>query len=339
LEQEQAPITIEQIAKRVGVSPSTVARALRGDFKGAQERSVEKARQIIQVSEELGYQPNWRARALSRGKTGSIGLLYSNPKWIFEDPMNEIAVSFTETLQSLKYDLRLIPVNQDLHWKELVYGGAVDGVAFMVNIPDESRELLRNNKVPIVLIGDKSDGTPSVVPDDELGGFLATRHLLGLGHKRIVYYVSDCIRPHYSVEERREGYERAMREAGLEKLIQFWHCNTDEAMSRLLAPSRPTAMIGYCHVEALQITHAAWSYGVPIPTELSLICFNDMAMTQHMTPPLTVVGFNAAEMGRIGAEMLCELIEAGNGEIASNQVLPERLIVRSTTAPLRVRRD
>jgi LacI family transcriptional regulator len=72
-------VTIDEIAERAGVSASTVARVLRGDVKGVQERSARKAREILRISEELGYRPNWRARALSRGKTHTIGLLYSNP--------------------------------------------------------------------------------------------------------------------------------------------------------------------------------------------------------------------------------------------------------------------
>ncbi|MCA9261168.1 MAG: LacI family DNA-binding transcriptional regulator [Planctomycetales bacterium] len=325
-------VTIEQIARRAGVSPSTAARILRGDFKGLQQRSIAKAKEVQRISQELGYHPNWRARALSRGKTRTIGLLYDDPMWIFEDPMNEIAVSFTASLQRLKYDLRLIPVSGDQHWKELVYGGAVDGVAFLVNIPQAAGEVVSDARIPVVLVGDAGDA-PHIVPDDEAGGYLATRHLLGLGHKRVAYYVSDAIRAHYSVDARRNGYKRAMREAGLAELIDDWHCHVDEAMGRLLGPDSPTALICYCHVEALHISHAAWSHGLAIPTDLSVIAFNDMAVTQFMTPPLTVVGFDTAEMGRLGAEMLTERIEGVATTHPDKVTLRQRLVVRSTTAP------
>jgi len=326
-------VTIELIAKKAGVSPATVARALRGDVKGAQQRSADKAREILRISEELGYRPNWRARAFSKGITRTVGLLYANPMWIYEDPMNEIAVAFTEYLQSLEYDLRLIPVSADEHWKELVYGGAVDAVAFLVNIPEGAEELVHNSEVPVVLVGVKSDGSaPHVVPDDSAGGYLATRHLIGLGHRRIVYYVSDTIREHYSVSERRAGYERAMQEAGLEQLIDNWHFDVDEAMGRLLAQDRPTAMIGYCHVEALRVTHGAWSQGLAIPGDLSLIAFNDMSMTQYMTPPLTVVSFDNAEMGRLAAAMLIDRIRQGPQATVENKVIRQRVVVRGTTA-------
>ena len=327
------PSRIDQIAKRVGVSTSTVARVLRGDVKGAQQRSIEKSREILRISEELGYQPNWRARVLSRGKTHTIGLLYSNPMWIFEDPMNDIAISFTESLQKQNYDLRLIPANDQGHWKELVLGGAVDGIAMLLHTPENAREAIERSGLPAVILGDKLDlPVPHVLPDDESGGYMAARHLIGLGHKRIVFYVAESIRPHMSVDERRRGYERAMREAGLEEQNTQWQCSTDEAMARLLSPNAPTAMIGYCHVEALRITHAAWAHGLSIPADLSFVAFNDMTMVEHMTPPLTVVGFDTTEMGRIGAELLLKQIESPDDPPPEDVLVRERLIVRSTTA-------
>lgn len=326
-------VTIDQIAERAGVSSSTVARVLRGDVKGAQQRSARRAKEILRISEELGYRPNWRARAFSRGKTHTIGLLYSNAKWIFEDPMNEIAVSFTEALQKHNYDLRLIPVTENSDWKELVYGSAVDGLVFLQHVPQRTEEIIRDKRLPFILLNEKHGDAPHVATDDESGGYLATRHLLGLGHKRIGFYIAEHIREHVSVGERRAGYERAMREAGLEELIAYWRCDTDEAMGRLLGPAPPTALVCYCQVEALSITHAAWAHGLAIPTDLSLVAFNDMTMTECMTPPLTVVGFDTAEMGRAGASMLVTCIEQPKADPPENLVLRQKLVVRGTTAP------
>ena len=324
--------SIDQIAARAGVSTSTVARVLRGEVKGAQKRSAKKSAEILRISEELGYQPNWRARALSRGKTHTIGLLYSDPHWIFDDPMNEIAVSFTEALQQQNYDLRLIPINENSsEWKELILGSAVDGLALQFHTPELAEDVIRKSGLPLITLGKRFDDAPCIMPGDVHGAYLATRHLLGLGHKRIVYYVADTIRPHISVEERREGYEKAMVEAGLEANIAAWHFDVGKAMDHLLGEDRPTAMIGYCQVEAMRITHAAWANGLAIPTDLSLITFNDMAMTQYMTPPLSVVRFDTAEIGRLGAEMLIQQIEA-SGTSCESVIIPERLVIRGTTA-------
>jgi LacI family transcriptional regulator len=93
-------------------------------------------------------------------------------------------------------------------------------------------------------------------------------------------------------------------------------------------------MIGYCHIEALQVTHAAWSHGLVIPTDLSFIAFNDLLMTRYMTPPLTVVSFDTAEMGRVGAELLVNRIQQGADAKIDDVVLPQRIVARGTTAPL-----
>ncbi|TWT47717.1 LacI family DNA-binding transcriptional regulator [Botrimarina hoheduenensis] len=325
-------VSIDEIAERAGVSSSTVARVLRGDVKGAHRKSAKRAQEILRISEELGYRPNWRARAFSRGKTHTIGLLYSDPMWIFEDPMNEIAISFTQSLQELNYDLRLIPVTPSSDWKGLVYGNGVDGLAFLQHVPESTEEVIRDGRLPVMLLNDQFEGAPSIGTDDASGGYLATRHLIGLGHKRIVFYIADTIREHVSVTQRRSGYERAMREAGLADQIAFWRSDIDEAIGRLLAPEPPTAIVAYCHVEALLITHAAWSHGLAIPTDLSLVAFNDMAITKYMTPPLTVVGFETAEMGRLGAQQLIARINDPEAPL-ENLVLRQRLVIRSTTAP------
>jgi LacI family transcriptional regulator len=326
-------VTIDEIAERAGVSASTVARVLRGDVKGVQERSARKAREILRISDELGYRPNWRARALSRGKTHTIGLLYSNPKWIFEDPMNEIASSFTETLQEENYDLRLVPVTATSDWKELVLGGAVDGLAFLLHVPEPAQPLVLEGRLPTILLGEKFGGLQHVVADDVAGGKLAARHLIGLGHKRIALYVNETIRDHVSIHERRQGFEQAMRDAGLETKAEVWRCSTEDAMQRILSSDAPTAVICYCHVEALELTHAAWVNGVSIPTDLSLISFNDISATRFTTPPLTVIGFDTAELGRIGARRLAARIASPEEATDENTVVREQLVLRGTTAP------
>ncbi len=326
-------VTIEQIAEQVGVSSSTVARVLRGDVKGAQERSARNAREILRISDELGYRPSWRARALSRGKTHTIGLLYSNPRWIFEDPMNEIASSFTETLQQQNYDLRLIPVTASNDWKGLVYGGGVEGLAFLLHVPDAAKAVVREGRLPCVLLGEKFAGVQHVVPDDFGGGRLAARHLLGLGHKQIAFFVNDSIRAHCSVVERQQGYEGAMREAGLASSIEVWKRPTSQVIARLMQPDAPTAVICYCHVEALELANAAWAHGIAVPTELSLIAFNDIAATRFMTPPMTVIGFDTAEIGRIGAAQLLAKITGDLEASTEDRLVRESLVLRSTTAP------
>ncbi len=247
--------------------------------------------------------------------------------------MNEIASSFTETFQEENYDIRLVPVTETSDWKELVLGGAVDGLAFLLHVPEQAQPIVLEGRLPTILLGEKFGGLQHVVADDVAGGQLAARHLIGLGHKRIALYVNETIRDHVSIHERRQGFEEAMRNAGLEAKAEVWHCRTDEVMQRLLSDDAPTAVICYCHVEALELIHAAWANGVAIPTDLSLISFNDIAATRYTTPPLTVIGYDTSELGRIGARRLAARIASPEEATDENTVVRERLVLRGTTAP------
>ena len=332
--------TIEDIAEKAGVSPSTVSRVLRGDVKGAQHRSAKKSADILRIAKELDYHPSWRARSFSRGRTHSIGLLFSDPIWIFEDPMNQLAISFTESLKSHEYDLRLIPADSPGGWEQYVMGGAVDGLVLMQHTPQRAREAIERSGLPAVLLGERSDSlAPHVVPDDYGGAYSATKHLLGLGHKRIVFYVDTQIRPHHSVGDRLAGFETAVEEAGLSDQADSWTLSADEAIARLLEPDAPTAMLGYCHVEAFRIMHRMWTHGLKVPTDLSLISFNDTWLSEIASPPLSVIGFDTAEMGRRAAELLIEQIESPSQERPDNVVIPHKLTIRSTTAPPFERKD
>ena len=127
--------------------------------------------------------------------------------------------------------------------------------------------------------------------------YAATKHLIGLGHKRILYYVHQTVKPHCSIGERLAGYRTAIDEAGLERR-ECVHAPEEDAIDLLVrGEDRPTGVVCYCNLEATLIVHAMWQYGVSIPADLSIVGFNDLFATKYMTPPLTTVGFDAAKIG------------------------------------------
>ena len=156
-----------------------------------------------------------------------------------------------------------------------------------------------------MLLGDDTDPTISqVVVDDPAGAYAATKHLLGLGHKRILFFVHHTIKPHCSIAERLGGYRAAMDEAGLEPR-ECVHVPEEDAIDILVrGTDRPTGIVCYSNLEATLIVHAMWQYGVSIPADLSIVGFNDVFATRYMTPPLTTVGFDAAKIGELGAQLI-----------------------------------
>jgi LacI family transcriptional regulator len=329
-------VTIYEIAERAGVSSSTVARILRGDVKGSHRRSVETAQRIRRIANEMGYRPNLRARAFSRGRTHGIGLLYTDDAWIFEGMNTEVVNSLVRSLQRAGYHLVFAPVDDSCAWEEIVLGGQIDGGVVFQTLPNVVTAALRERQLPLVLLGDNSDSAVShVIVDDFAGAYAATKHLIGLGHKQILLFVHESVKPHCSVEERQSGYRAALEEAGLEP-IECLQSPEEDAIDILIrGEKRPTAVVCYSNLEATLIVHAMWQYGISIPAQLSVVGFNDVFATRFMTPPLTTVGFDAAKIGELGAQLVLKEIEASDDEERVPTVLSvkPKLIVRSSTGP------
>ena len=329
-------VTIYEIAEKAGVSSSTVARILRGDAPGVYRRSAETASRIQRLADEMGYRPNMRAKAFSRGRTHGIGLLYTDDAWIFEGVNTHVVNSLVRSLQHKGYHLVFAPIDSEGTWQEIVLGGQIDGGVVFQKLPDEVHDALRERGLPLILLGDNSDPSVSqVVVDDFSGGYSATKHLIGLGHRRIVMFVHEDIKQHCSVEERRKGYRSAMDEAGLEP-NECLNSSAGEVVDLLVrGDDRPTAVVCYSDLESTFVVHGLWQFGVNIPREVSVVGFNDVFSTQYMTPPLTSVRFDAAKIGELGAEMVLREMNstADDRELSVISVRPE-LIVRGSTGPV-----
>src|SRR5262249_4351379 len=136
--------------------------------------------------------------------------------------------------------------------------------------------------------------------------YAATKHLLGFGHQRILFFVHHSVKPHCSISERLAGYRSAMCEAGLTPQ-ECVNAPEEDAIDILVRGNdRPTGIVCYSNLEATLIVHAMWQYGVSIPADLSVVGFNDLFATKYMTPPLTTVGFDAAKIGELGARLVLD---------------------------------
>jgi LacI family transcriptional regulator len=338
---EITPVTIYEIAKRGGVSSSTVARVLRGEVKESYQRGADTATRIRRLASEMGYRPNLRARAFSRGRTSGIGLLYTDDAWIFEGVNSLVVSSLVRSLQHSGCHLVFVPIDASGSWEEIVLGGQIDGGVVFQPLSATVRQTVRDNRVPIVLLGDNSDSTVSqVVMDDVAGAYAATKHLLKLGHRRILFYVHEQIKPHCSIADRRQGYLAAMQEAGFAPCECMRKPEEDAVDEVMRGAKRPTGVLCYSTRESTLLVHALWQYGVAIPEHVSIIGFNDVFSTRYMTPPLTVVGFDAARIGELGAKIVLSEIESSADEKSTAEKKPTvmtvkpKLIIRGSTGPV-----
>jgi DNA-binding LacI/PurR family transcriptional regulator len=336
LDQFFMSVTIYEIAEKAGVSSSTVARVLRGDVKGSSQGSAAKVARIRGLAKEMGYRRNWRARAFSRCRTHAVGLFHTHSAWICEGTMGEVAGGFTDAMHEQGYHVVVVPYDKKGDWRELLRDGRFDGIAVSHFLPNDAIKVIDEIGLPRVLLMDKTVPDWScAVTEDEAGAYAATKHLIDLGHRRIGFYLHDSIREHYSVEDRHAGYQRAMIEASLGEEVRFWHASEDELPGILVHDSQPpTAVVCYCHVEAMAVYLTAWQHGLRIPDDLSVVGFNDLQSTRYMTPPLTTMGFGTRHIGRLGADLLVRQIESDDAEV-ERVFVRQSLVERSSTAPPR----
>ncbi|HHB90231.1 MAG TPA: LacI family transcriptional regulator [Anaerolineae bacterium] len=326
-------VSIKDIAQLAGVSHSTVSRALQGTGR----MSEETRERILTIAEELGYTPDALAQSLVRGRTKTVGVVVTTIADPFVagiiDGIEQVAgdAGYTVILGASHMDPeREMAVVENLRQRR------VDAVIVTASrVGSHYTEHLQRFGVPIVLVNNMVEGEYlyAIACDQREGARCATRHLLELGHKRIAY-VGSPFREHSS-QERQQGYEDALHEAGVTpdpSLISTPPLTQDVAVGRRafqeLWPQRPTAIFAYNDLTAIGIMLAAREMRVRIPQDISLVGFDDIEVTEYVTPPLTTVHQPRQAMGRAAMEMALGLL---HDERVQNQRLACRLVVRAST--------
>lgn len=330
-------VTIKDIAKELGISASTVSRAL-SDSSLVNERTKRK---ILQVAERLGYERNELARALVMGSSGAVGLILpdiTNP--FFSDVargVGEIADRIGAGVILCNTDGR---IDRELNYVRLMRRKRVDGLLLCsTTIEAPYLQELARARMPFILVSRLSgqSGVPYVVTDDHAGAKLAVEHLVDLGHRSIGFIGGP--ENVQASRDRLEAYLDVLRSNGLATRPD-WKCYAGftqaagrEAAQRMLSlPDRPTAIFAANDVTALGVLEVAEGLGLQIPADLSLVGYDDISYASLPRIQLTTVAQPAVEMGQIAANWLFEAL--ANPEIPRLQrILSPRLVVRSTTAP------
>lgn len=270
---------ISDVARLAGVSKATASRALSGRGYVAEETR----QRVVEAAASLGFVASTNAASLVTGQTKNVGLVipFVN-RWYF----GEVLEGIEGALMDAGYDLSLYRLREDEDQRRRVFDyflvrKRVDAViAVGIALSPQEVELLHNLKKPIVGVGGEIEGISTLSIDDEECAHRATRHLIGLGHRRIVHLGGSLDRQmDFTVHARRlEGYHRAMREAGLEAVDS--HFPTEFSMEggyaaalQVLADpaQRPTAIFAGCDEIAFGAIIAARQLGLSVPSALSVI--------------------------------------------------------------------
>jgi DNA-binding LacI/PurR family transcriptional regulator len=340
-----AKVTLQSIADRVGVSRMTVSNA----FSRPDQLSTELREKILVAAAELGYVgPDPAARALAKGKTGAIGLLLNgNVSEVFEDAVSaQLFASVADALAEHDLAVTLLTPPQPggfLPARDVAIDGAL---VYSCNADTAGIDWLERRRIPMVTIDEiLRPDVPGVNIDDRGGARAAAQHLIDLGHTRIgILALQDAEKPgpttdlatlsdSYPMRERLLGWRDALDAAGLEPVVRLAPYTPRAAAHDVAAELLDAAVTGalcFSDVFASGVLGAAQERGLTVPTDLSVVGFDDNPLAVTTRPPLTTVRQDIATKGKVAVAQLVEVL--GDGTPVS-RLLPTELVVRESTAP------
>jgi LacI family transcriptional regulator len=330
--------TIREVAESAGVSYATVSHVINNTRLVSQETRE----RVLTAMAELNYRPNALARSLRQGRTNTIGLVLPDSANPF---FAEISRGIEDEAFKKGYSVFLcnteLDMQRELFYVDVLSNKQVDGIIFVAagDQADAMDFLVRRN-MPVVMIDRDVPNVEAdaVLTDHELGGFLATRHLLELGHRHIA-----CIAGPSSITpsaERITGYRRALEEAGIsydQNLIIRGDYHAKSGMeithSILQMNPRPTAIFALNDLMALGALRAAAEADCSVPGDLAVVGYDDLEIAHFTTPPLTTIAQPKKEIGTQAIQLLVDRI-SHKSRPPSRLVLPPELIIRRSTQAL-----
>lgn len=335
---------MRDIAERTGTSIAAVSVTLNGAKSKTLGVSLEKRELILQVADELGYRRNPHAGALVTGRTYVLGLMLPNLKAFTDhDPfysMIESGVTAGASLNGYNVMIYSAAGEDEGAYAANMVDRRIDGLILVsppVNSPifDECERL----GLPVVTLqGFQHPGAMTVHSDDYRGGLLATRHLLDLGHRRIAHLAGQ--EGIETSEPRLRGFKDAMLESGCRPpfLVEPGNFNRTDAYRAVRAwlslpeHERPTAIFACNDLSAHGAIDAVHDAGLDVPTDISVVGYDDTWYSVVVRPTLTSVHMGVDGIGKRAVQMLISKL-AGIPDVDPHPVLPVSLTVRESSAP------
>lgn len=333
--------TIKDVAKEAGVSTATVSLVLSGKDS---KISSKTRQQILDAVSKLNYRPNYIAASMVTKTTRTIGFILPDIGNIyFSDLAKRIAQACYSYGYNVLYGCTHDMAQRDTEYLNIFLDRNVDAI---IIIPSKSidehlqeiQKILIRTDTPLVVLDRKLDidaGT-TIVVDQRLGAYLATQHLISLGHRSI-----GCVtgpKNVYSSIERLNGYQAALMGADLpiqEDLIFEGDFQTESGMEALpyLLGKGVTAIFAFNDMMALGVYKQASHYNISIPDNLSVVGYDDIFISDFITPPLTSI---EQPVKKLAEETVAQVMNAIQGKSKRNEaiVFEPLLKVRGSTKPL-----
>lgn len=331
------PPSMTDLARELGVSISTVSRAL-SDSQGV---GPEMKQRVLKLVKRYNYRPNQLASALRNGQSKLLGIVVPHLEGrFFASVVHGIEAAASKAGYSAIICQSNGDADQELRHLDTLRSAQVAGVLLsLAQGTHFQQHLLRNDALPLVFFDRVPEGVEvnAVVLDDREAGYLATRHLLSQGCRRIVHLAGPQQLNTY--RNRRQGYLDALREAQLapDELLtlemELRPGQAAEAMRQLLGqPSPPDGLFAANDYAALEAIQEASRQGVRVPEDLAVVGFSNEAFTALTMPTLTTIDQQAEEMGRAAVRLLLEVIREGKARpVPRKVVLLPKLLVRDSS--------
>ena len=297
-------VTMKDVAKKVGVTQATVSYALNGTAN-ISEAIKEK---IFRAVEELNYKPNYYAVALKTNRTRMIGVIipdisneyYARMVHIVERLLRRQKYTVIVNCTNYQADIEEACIKQQINYN-------VAGVIVMYQLKNQKcLSLLREAQKKVVVLegGKPKEGFFFINTDNFYGGYTATKHLLEKGRKKIAYI--EQTEQLSALQERRRGYEEAMKEAGLYRaeLIYYTSDPADKwqegiRMGKKLKVNDIDGVVVHSDVLAVGILKAILSRGRKVPDDIAVIGYDDVPFAEICNPSLTTIAQPVEEMCRV----------------------------------------
>jgi len=338
--------TIRDVARAAAVGVGTISRVL----NSSTQVSGETRARVLEAIRRLGFRPNAQARRILKRSTEMVCFLLSNRDFLhpFHARILQGVESYATSLKqhvlfaALHYAPRTPADRIDLP-PVLQEHGLIDGLILAGTIYPNLLRRIESIHMPFVAFSNNVVGTgeeqqyDQVGFDDFNGTLQATRYLIGMGHRKIVF-AGDTSYPW--LHHRFEGYRQGMREKKLKSVLimarnsQSFVDFGQKSVARILAGRpRPTAVVAGNDLVALGCYDGLKELGLDCPSDISIVGHNDMPLMDMVRPPLTTVRIRHHDMGLEAARLILQTINVSNASIVDIRLKPELVIRESTARP------
>ena len=332
--------TLDDVAKLAGVGKVTVSYVLNG--RALQARiSPQTSERVLAAARDLDYRPNALARMLLRKRTDTIAVVFQYADYFRSSSsfIAEVMRGVCDGCVEAGVDLMLHTKNASdlLAEADALTDGRVDGALVLRDEHDEMMELLISRKFPVVLFFSRSEDpcVPFVDLDNFMGGKLATRHLLDLGHTRIAMIRGSL--GSVSSNDRHSGYRSALEMAGIEYrsdrvLPGLGGEHYATFVDLMKGKDRPTAVFSWSDDDAFNCYKLLSEIGLQVPRDVSIVGFDSSISCERITPALTSVSQPIVEMAKRATQLLVEVVSGAPASGPQQIVFPPKLDVRGSTS-------